>query len=102
MASRVSRRRLSGNKRSRFPSYLDQIVEVVILQIANPCQYFSKAHSIRSKNDEADIETVMVIGDYPDKLKLRIVTLEDIDDLSARGEGIESDPPVGECLDKIQ
>lgn len=85
-----------------FGRISDTLVEVDILHVSCPCQYFSKAHSVVGSNDKANIEAAMIIGDWLDKAKPRIVTLENVDGLMTRIQGTGSGPTVRDCFDKIQ
>lgn len=85
-----------------FGRISDTLVEVDILHISCPCQYFSKAHSVVGSNDKANIEAAMNIGDWLDKAKPRIVTLENVDGLMIRIQGTGSGPTVRDCFNKIQ
>jgi len=80
----------------------DKLVEVDVLHISCPCQYFSKAYSVVGSNDEANIEAAMIIGDWLDKAKPRIVTLENVHGLMTRIQGTGSGPTVRDCFHKIQ
>lgn len=70
-----------------FDSIGSEQVKVDVLHMSPPCQYFSIAHSIPGPNDKANIEASMIIGDWLDKAKPRIVTLENVDGLMSRTKG---------------
>lgn len=47
-----------------------------ILHLSPPCQFFSDAHTIQGKDDEMNTASLFAIGELLEKVKPRVVTLE--------------------------
>lgn len=85
-----------------FPHLPDDVVKVDVVHICNPCQPWSLAHTVNGKNDEKNIEAAMIIGDWLDKVKPRIVSLENVDGLLNSLKKTKIDLTVRQCFDRIR
>ncbi|PNS14135.1 Modification methylase SinI [Sphaceloma murrayae] len=51
-------------------------VKVDVLMLSFPCQFFSTAHTVRGRNDDANEVAMLGIGDIISKMKPRLVVIE--------------------------
>lgn len=60
----------------RFIGLTDIDHKVDICHLSPPCQYFSDAHTVSGKNDDANIASLFAVHELLNKAKPRVVTLE--------------------------
>ncbi|KAI9675836.1 MAG: hypothetical protein M1829_003262 [Trizodia sp. TS-e1964] len=53
-----------------------ECVQVDMMHISPPCQYFSNAHTVEGKDDEANTATILSIDNLLKKVKPRVITIE--------------------------
>ena len=66
---------------------LDHDHKVDICHLSPPCQFFSPAHTVEGKDDKMNIATLFSVGKLIDKVRPRVVTLEQTDGLLRRHTG---------------
>lgn len=69
---------------NRFTSLVDVDHKVDIGHLSPPCQYFSDAHTIDGKDDEMNTASLFAIPELLQKMKPRVVTLEQTSGLLRR------------------